>query len=455
MNIKKVLSWIIITTLFLWNITLAEKTNSDYKLALKKANQYIKESTWDEFWEWHSPKISWEWTYFYTDKETPSYIEFKVSCNNNKSCWFIIVNIDGDDVSIPISASSWDSISEVLSTDEKNPDNNKFYYFSPLSQFSENKKTWEVESINIQDYTLAEAEIKKTSSSDEKLEFSDTRKSDTEKLSINSILKNNLEKAKNSAKQFKESDKFEKIINQIKENKLTKNTDEYNTKTLDMKSVSPWTETIWKSVYVKWKSTYMCWSRIPCYKQFKQNYIMDNWKNCLSWCSPTALAMIYGYYDRNNIYPDLVPWVAKDYIDDSNTNSTVTNMINTIREQMWTRCTLDSDWATTVSKIPLAIQYAKDKWYKNSKSERKINNTMMLFLKIADEIANGRPVLLSTKTHTLVAYWYKKVVWDKMVRVNYWWGRKSHATVDVNVDSIDINWKNQAVKSIITINIKK
>jgi len=457
MNMKKALSWIIITTLSLWTITYAMKSNSQYETALNTANQYIIESTWDEFWEWNSPKISWEWKYFYTDKKTPSYVEFKVSCKDTKDCWFIMVNIDWDDVTIPVSSSSWSALSEVLSSDTKWE--NKFYYFSPLSQFWENKTSWEVKSINPQDYIQAEAEIKNTSNSKKELKTNESREANNKELSVSSILKSKLEKAKASAKEFKKSNKFKEIKAEIEKNKLTNNTEEYNSKTLNMRSVSPWSETIWNAVYVKWSSTSMCGSRIPCYKQFKWNYDMDNGDNCDSGCSPTAMAMIYWYYDRNNIFPDLVSGIAKDYIDNASTNSNITNLINAVREDMKTRCKLRDDWLssswpTSRSNIKKAIQYAKDKWYSNSVSFLKTDSTIWLFGDIIHEIARGRPVIIHTETHTLVAYWYKKVVSDKMIRVNYWWWRKSHATVDVNMDAININWKKRNVEAITTIEIK-
>ena len=60
------------------------------KMPKTLANEYIRNSSVDENWKDKNPHLNWEWKYFYTDSDSPSYVEFKVSCHNNPSCWFII-----------------------------------------------------------------------------------------------------------------------------------------------------------------------------------------------------------------------------------------------------------------------------------------------------------------------------------------------------------------------------
>lgn len=47
-------------------------------------------------------------------------MEYKVSCNNDKDCWFIMVNIDDSDVKVPMSSSTWKTLSEKMWDNENN-----------------------------------------------------------------------------------------------------------------------------------------------------------------------------------------------------------------------------------------------------------------------------------------------------------------------------------------------
>lgn len=72
----------------------------------KEAEIFIKEESLSEYSNWYkeNPKITKE-TYFYSDDEkNPSYIEYKVSCNYDKNCWYVIVNLDNSDAKIPMSS---------------------------------------------------------------------------------------------------------------------------------------------------------------------------------------------------------------------------------------------------------------------------------------------------------------------------------------------------------------
>ena len=197
---KKIIAISIFLSLFInpFSFTFA-KEKVIYKKAENLAKQYIENSLEDENWEEKNPYINWEWKYFYTDDEkNPSYIEFKISCNDNLNCWFILVNSDWNDVAIPIASTSWIWPWEVLSI--KN-DNNKLYYFSPFEQYSEDLETKEVSSINPEDNI--ELLIKNNS----KL----TNKEKEIKLNnYKEDLKQKLFNAKIEAKEYKKSENFKK-----------------------------------------------------------------------------------------------------------------------------------------------------------------------------------------------------------------------------------------------------
>ncbi|PZM85034.1 hypothetical protein DLH72_02425 [Candidatus Gracilibacteria bacterium] len=80
------------------------------------------------------------------DDSKPSYIEYKVSCDKQIDCGYVMVNIDGTDVSIPESSSVGKTSSEMMS--EISGKDSKNYYFGPFEQFSENEKTGEILFIN-------------------------------------------------------------------------------------------------------------------------------------------------------------------------------------------------------------------------------------------------------------------------------------------------------------------
>jgi len=68
------------------------------------ALQYIDNSLSDEAWKDNNPVISKE-TKFYTDDEKQiSYIEYKISCDSTPDCGFIMMNVDGNDVAVPIAS---------------------------------------------------------------------------------------------------------------------------------------------------------------------------------------------------------------------------------------------------------------------------------------------------------------------------------------------------------------
>lgn len=87
--------------------------NNEAKL---EAEKYIKLTfTFDLFWKWKKTHISWEKYFYSADERKPSYIEYKVSCDKQVDCWYVMVNIDWTDSSIPEASSVWKTSSEIMS----------------------------------------------------------------------------------------------------------------------------------------------------------------------------------------------------------------------------------------------------------------------------------------------------------------------------------------------------
>ncbi|RKW22629.1 hypothetical protein D8B46_05025, partial [Candidatus Gracilibacteria bacterium] len=79
----------------------------------KIAEDYLNEQkVVDYYWQGQSPYISNEKPFYTGDENKPSYMEYKVSCNNDKDCGFIMVNIDDSDVKVPMSSSTGKTLSE-------------------------------------------------------------------------------------------------------------------------------------------------------------------------------------------------------------------------------------------------------------------------------------------------------------------------------------------------------
>ena len=87
----------IIATCFSSYYTFATMKSSD-EIGRSIAQGYIDNSLIDENWRASHPYIAAEHAY-YTDKDTPSYEEYKVSCDSNPNCGWIVVNTDGGTLS--------------------------------------------------------------------------------------------------------------------------------------------------------------------------------------------------------------------------------------------------------------------------------------------------------------------------------------------------------------------
>ncbi len=432
----------------------------NYNSALQLANDYIKNSSFDENWKDHNPQIQEKWKEFYTDDESNiSYIEFKVSCDITPDCWFIMVNFDWDDVSIPVASTSGNTPSEILLAQNWwNIEDNKLYYFSPFGMYGENTKTQEVSSIDPID------NIDQVLEQDKKL----TKEEKQEKRKASKLaLKNKIKSLKKEAKDYKKTDDFKNKRQELKDKKQTIPKDnEISYKILpfaeyanadDPQFNQNWyTPVIASDKFVPWNAiSNTCWSRIPCYKQFSTIY---NWNSCSVWCTPVAVWMIFWYHDRQGIYPNLVSWTAS-WANDTNVNT----MIKALWDKMKTYCSWTS-WATSSSNYINSIQYAKDKWYKNSVATFISWNSSTLFSTIKTEINAERPVMLNTDNHSVVVYWYNKnFTTANIIRVNLgWWYRSISwidwkiyylSNIDYNINYIYYNSANHSPKSIVTFKL--
>lgn len=446
---RKITSIIILFLIFVNPLTISF---ADSKIKIEKAkniaNEYIKNSFEDENWKDTNPKIVWDWIYNYVDSEKPSYIEFKVSCDENPDCWFIIVNIDGNDVWVPIASTTWATPSEAL-TEKWQEKNTKMYYFWPFEQYSENTISWDVYSIDPSDYDNSLDTNKKISNQERSLKLNSQKEN----------IKDKFNKAKNEAINFKKSPEFKYKKEEIKKMKDSIPESEFAMKLLPMSYADEWlpnsnwyTPPSASNVFLPWwSSSTICNWATPCYSYFPVN-------NCKSWCSPVAVWILYGYYDRQQLAPDLVPWTAW-LVNDYNINT----MITSIRSLIKTNCS----WWTNAENIPLSIQYAKDKWYSKSTSIYSwVKSTETIFSKIKEEIDANHPIIIWNNTHSMVAFWYNSNI-NNIVRVNLWWGWTSNiiwtngityktSNIDYNINSMYYNNASQpSINHYVTFNIKK
>lgn len=424
-----------------------------YENAKKIANEYIKNSSFDENWQDQNPTLFWEGKYFYTESETPSYIEFKVSCDKNPDCGFIMVNFDGDDVAIPIASTSGNTPSEVLSAkNESKIEENMLYYFSPFEQYAENKRNGNISSIDPQDDFWYEASEKN------KLSLQEV------KTKKNNTLKEKIESSKKEAKTFKKSVEFKEIKKELKEKKQTNGKEEVSFKYLDM-AMAWYNAPATSNYFITWSTYSGCNWKLPCYQQFNTTY---NWVTCAVWCVPVAYSMIYWYYDRNLTYPDLLSWTTAPTWNN-------TDVMNNMMKILWTNyLSTTCSWAIGNTKLHNAwnwIQFAIDKWYSKSTSlTASWTTTSNLFHNnIKPEINAWRPIIVNTTTHSFVAFWYYNttLVNTKIIRVNLWfwpsypitsdsWTMYYGSNIDYNIDSIFFPNVNQwAIHSVIKVIISK
>ena len=399
--------------------------------ALKLAEQYIENSLSDEAWKDNNPHISAQTPFHVDDSKVVSYIEYKVSCDSTPDCGFILVNVDKNDVAVPIASPTGNTPSELLDTGAWESD---YYYFSPFDIYAENLETGFVQALD-------------PGKAVDPREESDLKLSKEEKDILKEqkqALKDELKAAKQQAKEYKKSQDFKDRKLEIQDQIFSVPKEEFSMKVLPQVNAVTYTSPWASNTFISW-GTYTVWCnwQTPCYKQFNRWYWVSR---CPVWCTPNALWIIFGWYDRNG-YPDLLPWTAARI-----NNSDIDSMISQIGTYMWTSCSW-GEWATSWWNTDDWIQYAKDKWYTSAYGSNYTFSTFLdLFNKIKNEVNNNRPSILhigkpplATLPHSIVVFWYRYNTTPYIVRVNmwWWWGILNNwyywSNIDQNLSSIYYN----------------
>ena len=131
------------------------------------------------------------------------------------------MNVDGNDVSVPIASPTGNTPSEIL--DQGKDVSEKFYYFGPFDLYSENKVTGDVQALNPQLAVDLRDDTQMKRSKEEK---------EVNKLA-REALKTKLKEAKLAAKEFKKSEEFKKQKEEIKDQILNVPKEEFSMKALD------------------------------------------------------------------------------------------------------------------------------------------------------------------------------------------------------------------------------
>lgn len=344
--------------------------SSYYQRGLSGAMLYIQTHLDDDYWVWKNPQLEKFWVLYYTDDESiPAYIEYKIVCWKS-DCWSVMVNLDWNDVLVPEGATYGRATFENLIANSK-AKKSRLYRFDILNQYSVwqnwewiNWIKWEISYHTIDSFKTVLKDYKKS------------------------------EEFKNKKLDFQKT-----IIN--------------NTIIQPMVYTSFPTYT---NTYIPWASTVNCPSRTPCYAQYPTT------GSCYLGCSPNALAILYGYYDRQWIKPNLISWTATDISYTWNptwtwfaVNSAIKTMSDSISASMWTSC-----WWTNPSSIKNWKAYAIGKGYTWTVANYwTLANAAATKSIVSQEVNSWRPVLLSTSWHTFVAYGYSSTASNYWIRVNY------------------------------------
>ncbi|MDD3145188.1 MAG: hypothetical protein PHV23_03685 [Candidatus Gracilibacteria bacterium] len=464
---KKIISGIVLCILLLnpFSFTFA-KSKVIYEKSEGLAKQFINNSLNDENWKGKNPYINGDGKYFYTDDDKyASYIEFKISCDNNIDCGFILVNSDSNDVSVPISSTSGIGPGELLTIQnneirknnglKNNNKNNKLYYFSPFDQYSEDLETGNILSIQ------PEEDINNIIKDDNNLTTGDKQN----KIQNNKTeLKQKILNLKEKAKEYKKSEDFKQKKNEIQNQIMKIPKDEFVINNLNIANageivgVMDYLPPSYASnTFVPGLSYSGCSGKVPCYEQFPTTY---NGQTCLVGCVPTAYAMIYGYYDRKGQFPNLISGTVPTV-----NNTTIQNLaIDLGKNYMGTYCN-GNIGVTSTSNGTLSIQYAKNKGYINSTATAiGSTNLNILFNSIKSEINSGRPLVGGDGNHAMVIYGYYMTADSsiKIIRVNLGLGNSyvlgsasglyyRTTAIDYNLNSIYYESPARSLNSIVKI----
>ena len=406
----------------------------------EKAEQHLQEILpGNIFWEWKNPRITKETPFYDVDDTNPNYIEYKISCDNEEDCGYLMYNIDWSDVDVPIAAFSGKTISERLnwwnnSWDIKN------YYFWMFNQFATDSK-WNIWYVNPAEEKAVKDDMSTSISRGSQINSLSTKATLEQR---NNSIKSNFNSLREAVKSSKEKNKvkhsLDKLQNQASfaRNQLQAYGSDYG--------------------FVRWDIVWEgCTSLVPCYTQTYRDYPSDRirdwvWPRGVTWCTPTALSIIMWYYDRN-WYPNMVSWydpakTEKHYYesDDNDWERTIRELQTKLWDAMNTYLS-KSWWSTNTFRIPYWIYYIRDNTYSYNPriSYNVIRANNSLFWSIKSEIKSGRPLLVSLSIdgednwHSIVVYGYYK---DSLI-ANFWWWANISANLRVNMNwnNYTVNWK--------------
>jgi len=358
------------------------------------------------------------------EKSTPSYMEYTVICENTADCWYIMVNVDGDDVNIPKASTSDYPASKILAdksgTKKEDLD---FFYFWPFDVYAQNKITKQINAIDPQMDPIEDDMMLEPTIIEQK-----------EKLSA-------------------------RLQEHIDFYTLYRKSEEYKKDTIIFQNKygiqSPWSVQLWDWKYVKWNYTSNCNSRVPCYQQYRYWY---GWQWCATGCSPVAVAMIYGYHDRMGNYPNLLPDSVAADINGKYTPEDIKNMIEELRWYMWTFC----DWfagSTYDSQIAEGKHFAWNQGYTMTHAGL---TSYYMESWIKHQIDQWRPIVINIGGtgwvwHSIVGYGYFKPQNPPpntsalpLVKINAGWGNNhdSNAMIDLSA-SFSLNSKVWSVDNVV------
>ena len=325
---------------------------------------------YDVNWKGKLPKLFWKPVPYYADDVSePIAYEWKIACFHVKDCGSITVASLNGEYQI-LETSTYGKANYERLWQAKQWKKNKLYYYSPVDQY--------IESLDVNWVKTVEA-------------INPWKKY----IDVTSEL-------------YDEKSKIELIR---KKGKLKFHKDSI---TSPQWLIGTWTIT----ANLPWTSLWTCGGPLPCYNQFSQSY---NGTICLSWCGPTALAIIFGYYDRNGAFPNLLPCVVA--------SSTIADisMVNSIRGYMWTVCS-GWEWATGFWNLGLGMQYARNRGYTNSANGILTSWTVWaMMLKVKAQINAGKPIIVNYGTatiwHIMAAYGFQTnaAPTPDDIHVNFWW----------------------------------
>ena len=333
----------------------------------EKAEQHLQEILpGNIFWEWKNPRITKETPFYDVDDTNPNYIEYKISCDNEEDCGYLMYNIDWSDVDVPIAAFSGKTISERLnwwnnSWDIKN------YYFWMFNQFATDSK-WNIWYVNPAEEKAVKDDMSTSISRGSQINSLSTKATlEQRNNSIKSNFNNLREAVKSSKEKNKVKHSLDKLQNQAKHS-LDKLQNQASFARNQLQAYGS------DYGFVRWDIMWEgCTSLVPCYTQTYRDYPSDRirdwvWPRGVTWCTPTALSIIMWYYDRN-WYPNMVSWYApakteKHYYESDDNDWE--RIIRELQTKLWDAMNTylsKSWWLTNTFRILYWIYYIRDNTY--------------------------------------------------------------------------------------------